>query len=277
MNEYLLIGEMAKIHDVTRQTLIFYDKIGLFKPCMIDNKSRRMYKVEQIPYLREICFLKSIGVSLEEIKKHLPARNPQNAISLLELHYNQMDESIRELIKKENYIKQRIDIYKSAIKNKQSQHSISIRHFEERRIACSAFQGSLNRQIMHLTMMNAREKLSRNGILISNGFGTLLCRENVIAGKPFEKGYVYVNLPTEDTGCVEDVQILPAGDYACSEKYGMPYEVEYDYDLLNWIEKNNYIAIGDIIDTCLLDATFYEKGVFQDFCEVQIQVKSCKL
>ena len=273
MSEYLLIGEMAKIHDVTRQTLIFYDKIGLFKPYMIDENNRRLYKVEQIPFLREICFLKSIGVSLEEIKKHLPTRNPQNAISLLELHYNQMDENIKELIKKENYIKQRIDIYKSAIINKQSQHSVSIRHLEERRIVCSAFEGNLNRQTMHLTMMKAREKLSKNGILISNGFGTLLCRKNVIAGKPFENGYVYVNLPTEDTEGIEDIQVLPAGEYACREKYGMPYEVEYDYDLLKWIENNDYTAIGDIVDTCLLDTTFYEEGIYQDFCEIQIRVK----
>lgn len=273
MSDYLLIGEMARIHNITRQTLIFYDKIGLFKPDMIDSSNRRLYKVEQIPFLREICFLKSIGVSLEEVKKHLSTRNPQNAIVLLEQQYDQMEKEIAELIRKQNYIEQRIEVYQSAIENKRNQNAITIRYIKERQIICAPIEENLNRQTLHLTMMKARKKLSQQGLPISNGFGTILCRENVIAGRPFEGGFVYVNSPTKDVSGVEDVRILPAGEYACKEKYGMPYEIEYDYDLIHWIEKNGYQARGDIIDTCLLDTTFYEKDIYQDFCEIQIRVE----
>ena len=36
MKGYFTIGEIAKQQNISRQTLIFYDKIGLFHPSYID-------------------------------------------------------------------------------------------------------------------------------------------------------------------------------------------------------------------------------------------------
>ena len=55
---YLTISEMSEIHNTTRQTLIYYDRIGLFKPIKVDENGYRYYSSNQIPFLREICFLK---------------------------------------------------------------------------------------------------------------------------------------------------------------------------------------------------------------------------
>jgi len=43
MERYLSISQMAELHDVSRQTLIYYDKIGLFKPMHIDVNDYRFY------------------------------------------------------------------------------------------------------------------------------------------------------------------------------------------------------------------------------------------
>jgi hypothetical protein len=68
LERYFSISEMASIHGVSRQTLIYYDKIELFQPVHIDENGYRFYAAEQIPFLREICFLKSIGIKLNDIK-----------------------------------------------------------------------------------------------------------------------------------------------------------------------------------------------------------------
>ena len=65
MSTYISISEMAKLHGITRQTLIHYDNIDLFKPAKVDTNGYRYYCKHQIPYLREICFLKSLGISLK--------------------------------------------------------------------------------------------------------------------------------------------------------------------------------------------------------------------
>lgn len=75
MSTYISISEMAKLHGITRQTLIHYDNIDLFKPAKVDTNGYRYYCKHQIPYLREICFLKSLGISLKDIISNSIFRN----------------------------------------------------------------------------------------------------------------------------------------------------------------------------------------------------------
>ena len=72
MNNYFSIGELSKLQNISRQTLIFYDKIGLFTPAYIDPENGyRYYHANQLDYLDTICIMKKIGFSLEEIKEHI--------------------------------------------------------------------------------------------------------------------------------------------------------------------------------------------------------------
>lgn len=48
------ISEMASLFNVSRQTLIYYDKIGLFKPAVVNEKGYRFYSPTQIPLMRLI-------------------------------------------------------------------------------------------------------------------------------------------------------------------------------------------------------------------------------
>ena len=70
MNNYFSIGELSKLQNISRQTLIFYDKIGLFTPAYINPENGyRYYNANQLDYLDTICIMKKIGFSLEEIKE----------------------------------------------------------------------------------------------------------------------------------------------------------------------------------------------------------------
>lgn len=44
METYISVGKMAEMHNISRQTLIYYDKIGLFKPYKVDKNGYRYYK-----------------------------------------------------------------------------------------------------------------------------------------------------------------------------------------------------------------------------------------
>ncbi|MCC8151353.1 MAG: hypothetical protein LIO96_07855 [Lachnospiraceae bacterium] len=57
-------------------------------------------------------------------------------------------------------------------------------------------------------------------------------------------------------------------------KFGMPYQTAALEKLLIWIKENNYEAIGDIYDECLMDASFYTEEKEMDFSELQIPVRS---
>ncbi len=75
MKNRFSIGEMAKLHNTTIKTLRYYDEIGLLKPIDTDpNNGYRYYSTEQFEQLNTIQYLKEIGFTLKEIKRHLDHR-----------------------------------------------------------------------------------------------------------------------------------------------------------------------------------------------------------
>ena len=72
MKNLFSIGELSKQQNISRQTLIFYDKIGLFPPAYVDPENGyRYYSSSQLDYLDTICIMKKIGFSLNEIKTYM--------------------------------------------------------------------------------------------------------------------------------------------------------------------------------------------------------------
>ena len=49
--EYLSIGQFAKLCHIHKKTLFYYDEIGLFKPQKVDENGYRYYSIYQFPYI----------------------------------------------------------------------------------------------------------------------------------------------------------------------------------------------------------------------------------
>lgn len=75
----LRIGELAVKAGISKRTLYHYEQLELLKPSFIDRNGYRYYKENAIIQLQKILLLKSIGYTLEKIKKLL-----HNESSLLE-------------------------------------------------------------------------------------------------------------------------------------------------------------------------------------------------
>ncbi|NTW72015.1 MAG: MerR family transcriptional regulator [Eubacteriaceae bacterium] len=275
MKDYLSVSEMAEIHNISRQTLIYYDKIGLFTPVQIDSKGYRYYSPYQIPFLREICFLKSVGIKLDDIKDHIKNRNLTTSISLLEYHKDIMDKEISRLASIQEAIQDRINLYTSADLYKEELYIPSLEVFPERKVIFFPFANKICREELHLTLMQAWNTLINHGLLPSEGFGTIILKTSLEKDNIFEGAGSYVTLPAS-ASLTENVITLPAGQYVCMYKYGMPYESDFLFHLMDWIKSNNYRITGDIIDACLLDTTFYEEKNSVDFAQLQIPIEKIK-
>ncbi|MEG0449121.1 MAG: helix-turn-helix domain-containing protein, partial [Lysinibacillus sp.] len=111
------IGEVAKLANISVQTLRYYDQIDLFKPAYIDEASNyRYYKDMQLYYLDTIKSLKYIGTSLEEIKKLLHL-TPEELLPFFEQQEQRIEEKIARLnevkstlLKTKRQIQDQIDI-----------------------------------------------------------------------------------------------------------------------------------------------------------------------
>ena len=65
-------GELARLHGVSKQTLIFYDKAGVFCPREKDpHNGYRYYTEDQLELLDHILMLKDMGMSLQDIRAFL--------------------------------------------------------------------------------------------------------------------------------------------------------------------------------------------------------------
>lgn len=118
----LMAGEMARLHGISKQTLIYYDNIGLFKPLEIDNETGyRYYNLEQSEDLDVILCLKNLGMKLKEIKGFLQQRDTEERIRLLE----RQDSLIREKIEEIERVKHRLESIIASIKTR-----VNIRPFD---------------------------------------------------------------------------------------------------------------------------------------------------
>ena len=98
MQKYFTVGELAKLQNISRQTLIFYDSIDLFKPNYTDpNNAYRYYSWEQLDYLDTIIMLKNIGMSLNDIKTFMQTYTIEQSIAALQTQYNSIATKIKEL------------------------------------------------------------------------------------------------------------------------------------------------------------------------------------
>ena len=66
------VGEFARLAQVSRRLLRYYDEIGLLKPMQTDRfTDYRYYSAEQLPQLNRILALKDLGLSLDQIQRML--------------------------------------------------------------------------------------------------------------------------------------------------------------------------------------------------------------
>ena len=274
INRKLSISEMAQIHNITRQTLIYYDKIGLFKPDIIESNGYRYYSTTQIPLLREICFLRSIGMSLDDIRKNNTSGNSTTTIALLESQNDKLQKEIDQLRAQQKQISSRIRIYRNATAFRGTEYKPSIQHFPQRTMLYHEWEsGKHCRRNMHYALMRGWNEAEKYGLLPSNRYGTLYFKEDLEKGQPLSHAGACFEIGSEiPSYSGAHVRILKEGDYVCMQKFGMSYDTIAMKKLLHWIEENNYVLDGDIYDECLMDASFDEDEYEPDFCELQIPI-----
>lgn len=80
--QYFGISAFAKLCGLSRKTLIFYDRIGLFSPARVDANGYRRYSFSQLDMITAIQAFKELDMPLDTIRSHLLERTPENTLQL---------------------------------------------------------------------------------------------------------------------------------------------------------------------------------------------------
>lgn len=87
IQNYFTTGELSQLCKIPRKTLLYYDKLGLITPELVDENGYRYYKRSQMFLLQLILTLRQLDVPIARIKDYLANRSPQNYSELGKLDH----------------------------------------------------------------------------------------------------------------------------------------------------------------------------------------------
>lgn len=268
MKEKFLIGELSKIFNISTDTLRYYDKIGLLKPEYDSANHYRYYSVEKFFILSRILFLKSLDISIKDIKNYLDNQNTNHLLMLLKNEGAEIDTRIHHLMNLKGKITSKIELIEGVDKYI---NEIRIERFPERwgvfidieniEDDCE-IKNSFKRHGAHLKM---------SSWLIEGQIYTSISKENILERR-FHKFNYFIEILSRDEDDSTQVKVLKENDYACIVFCGSYDKIEHYYKLLiQWIEENDYEIAGDSIEKNIVDYGF-SNSEEEYISEIQIPI-----
>ncbi|NMI03396.1 MerR family transcriptional regulator [Paenibacillus sp. SZ31] len=220
MNTYLSIGEMAKLNNVTIQTLRHYDKLDIFKPEYVNKDNNyRYYSVRQIFYLDIIKYLKFIGTPLDQIKQVIELA-PEEIYLFLDKQGSIVEEKIMQLQDSHRILNQRKgQLKEQLLLGRQTKGVPYQRRIAERKV----LKLQLTNQVTPLDnpdmlFRNLANILEVEGMIIDNLYGCIYPLQDYKQTADIQYSALYTNVHKEAISSMHtDVALtsIPEGRYLC--------------------------------------------------------------
>ena len=274
MNTKFSIGKIANLYDISKQTLIYYDNIGLLKPEEVAPNGYRYYSYRQLEKLDVILNLKETGMSLSEIGEYLKSKDIPRSIDLLKKQNEIVKEKIRHLSAVTSKMEKKITLLSrySDIKDSLGVHvkEISRRNIVSIDISKDlesgiAIEKAVKDLICHIRQSPSLSIYSYNTICASLDKSAIdKCNFQNISS-------VFITVD-EKTDSIHS-NIMPQNTYACIYHRGEYENTCESYGrLIKFISERGYEMIGGSIELPLIDAwTISDKSKY--ITEIQIPIR----
>ena len=258
------ISEIAKIFNISRQTLIFYHKKNILIPDIIDEENGyRYYSNEQIWDLFFLLTLKKAGFSLEEIKRYVEIKNSDKSIIFLENKINEIDKKISELKKSKKTILKKLENIRDFSSTSTKEEEFKIEEIEN----INWYSIDMKEKTDEVEMATNYEKLNsfaKKYSIDDIEYITMTEIENIENVK-IDGGIVpvkKVGIVIPKNIAIEKSEELILGK-VISIKYNNPYSnlVKTYQNLKSYIEKNGYKTYGYAIEIAHELTISTEKGI----------------
>lgn len=269
------VSEMAAMFGLTRQTLIYYDRIGLFAPAHVSEEGYRLYEPTQIPFLRLICLMRDLGLELKEIGEALRHPDPHLLVDCLARQEQKLRDEAERLRVKQEGVRERLAFYEEAMYWKDRLGQPQLRCYPERYLVFEPFgKGELCRRVLHTTLMRLLVRLKdQGGVSPFCGWGTLLRHDRFNSENPLDGAGAVAVLPAGmDPSSFGEVRRMPEGIYMCCSRWGMPYDPRGICDFMEHVGNHGLRVLGDACDLCLMDTVSYNEEHKADLCCLQVRV-----
>lgn len=258
-----MVGEMAKLHGISKQTLQYYDRIDLLKPKEVGGENQyRYYTLEQFEQLDVILSLKDLGMKLEEIKHYLRTSSIDDRMKQLESQQwairgriNQLERASRILSTTMHSLKSNMDIIP---------FEMGIKILEKRYIQIEPVQPPFDWYQLEIavkkiiTHFKHEDNISYNDLLVFVDLNST--RQELSKTVAIELRH-------------ESGEFLPEGTYAYMYHKGTYEALANSWSrLFQFIKNSEYEICGDGIEKALLN-TFAVANEVDMLIELQVPVK----
>lgn len=272
MKSKFSIGEVAKIHNITVETLRHYDRVGLLRPSYINSSTGyRYYSAKDFIILDLIKQCKAMGLSLDEIKSIIENyTSPESVLHVIRKQKIIIDEKIKELDKiKDNitFLEERIKVSLNEGLNK-----VFIKFYDDRSFIK---YNNTNRftEEFEVNLSKILAEVEKKHTYFNKELGFVISYKNLKEHNKVTYRNTMINFTRRMDISEYDKIILPRGryltlnfddDYNDTRKY---YDIIMDY-----IEENNIEILGDFYEIYIITRVS-SNGMEKSLGKIQILIK----
>ncbi len=232
---HMQIKEFSALTGIKRENLRYYDQIGLLSPELRGKNGYRYYTRSQLATAYLIVSLREIGIGIEEIRRYIDIRTPEEMFALFSSQKKHILTEIKKLKHTLEVMQLYVDMAEEAIKYKENSINIEYKKKEPIFLGPIASKDSSDGDVISFYNFACE-----NGVDMVHPLGAVVSKEDIESGSLLYANQYYFKTKNKKNA------YKPAGKYAVF--YGRCAYGESDdlYEkLYEFIKENNLRICSD--------------------------------
>lgn len=234
----LTVSQFAKLHNVNKRTLHYYDEIGIFSPDYKGDNGYRYYDYMQGVDFEYIKMLKELNMGLDEMKRYIDNPNEEDFKEIAEVKIKEINQEIKLLNRRKEVLEDKLQKLSKCdeVRNK---NYIKVVECEEEKFFYTPFKfedDDLKQLISHIKDVWTVDEYCK-------GIGSFVSVEKIQRGEFEEYDGLFIEMLDDIDS--DNMIIKPKGKYICAYHMG-DWDTLPDFygEIVKYAEENNLTLVG---------------------------------
>ena len=237
----LTVSQFAKLHNVNKRTLHYYDEIGIFSPDYKGENGYRYYDYMQGVDFEYIKMLKELNMGLDEIKKYIDSPNEEDLKEIADVKIKEIDREIRTLNRRREVLEDKLNKLNKCDEVRKK-NSIKVIDCEEQKFFFTPFKfedDDLKQLIAHIKDVWTVDEYCK-------GIGSFVSVDKIKRGEFEEYDGLFIEMLEDmESKNTKNTIIKPKGKYICAYHMGDWDTLPNFYgEIVKYAEENNLTLVG---------------------------------
>lgn len=237
----LTVSQFAKLHNVNKRTLHYYDEIGIFSPDYKGDNGYRYYDYMQGVDFEYIKMLKELNMGLDEIKRYIDNPNEEDFKEIAEVKIKEIDQEIRTLNRRREVLEDKLNKLNKC-DDVRKKNSVKVIECEEQKFFYTPFKfedDDLKQLISHIKDVWTVDEYCK-------GIGSFISVDKIQRGEFEEYDGLFIEMLDDmESKNTKNTIIKPKGKYICAYHMGDWDTLPDFYDeIVKYAEENNLTLVG---------------------------------